>query len=223
MRNTQNDPLTVELIRQLHEHAFSHDTVKVHLGWADHYFIKGARAGVIKTVNHDQKKVGFIGHLENSPSVLGLFKILSRFNIILHEQEERCFKLIVSTPEGDYHNAMQKLLDEYKDKVKTDDPLNQLKAIVGFIQSLDFLHPFIDGNTRTFETLLLNRELIRHGFSPTILYDPNAFTRSSKREALFYVLHGMDNYDQFKREGSLPDCGTLEKISSRSTMRNPLR
>ena len=50
-----------------------------------------------------------------------------------------------------------------------------LLPIVKLIARLNHLHPFIDGNIRTFGVLLLNYLLMSNGFLPAMMWDPNDF------------------------------------------------
>lgn len=50
-----------------------------------------------------------------------------------------------------------------------------LPILVLLIMDLERMHPYLDYNCRTFAVLLLNKELIRHNMSPSILEDPNNF------------------------------------------------
>ncbi len=73
-----------------------------------------------------------------------------------------------------------------------NNPLERLLAIVHYIQACERTHAFIDCNTRT-NMLLLNHLLMRHGFPPVILNNPNQIATSSDMEAVGLVLEGMEN------------------------------
>lgn len=51
----------------------------------------------------------------------------------------------------------------------------------------------------TFYTLLMNRELIRHGFSPAIFDNPNGFDGLAPDEALSELIRGMKNFQYIKK------------------------
>lgn len=90
---------------------------------------------------------------------------------------------------------MDKLLLQYYLSMNEakNDPIERLKAIILFIQSCEQLHPFADGNCRTFCMLLLNHLLLKNGFPPAILEDPNRFDLFSQSELLNEVINGMRN------------------------------
>ena len=70
----------------------------------------------------------------------------------------------------------------------------RLENIVTMIQKLERLHPFSDGNCRTFCMLLLNRELIRNKLPPCLLTNPNDFDGLSQSEMINEVLAGQNRY-----------------------------
>lgn len=50
-----------------------------------------------------------------------------------------------------------------------------IKDLILLLTDLERMHPFQDFNARTFGVLILNKELLRIGESPSILDDPNDF------------------------------------------------
>lgn len=109
---------------------------------------------------------------------------------------------------------IQTYLKEYEDnllKIKLMDSENEqdiafekLKAITKLIVSLDRLHPYYDGNGRLFQNVLLNRELIRHGFSPAIMANPNYLDILCLEESMLYICQGMANFQYVKQHGVYP-------------------
>lgn len=67
----------------------------------------------------------------------------------------------------------------------------KLAAIVDLIQDLHQLHPFSDGNGRTFCILLLNHLLMRNGLPPTIIHNTAIFSLYSRDEIISKVIEGM--------------------------------
>lgn len=90
---------------------------------------------------------------------------------------------------------IQKYLDAIK--IASNDNERKLDIIIEFIQSLEQLHPFIDGNCRVFVMLLLNSELIKNGFPPTMLDNPNRFDLFSKKELADEIKKGWKYAAQF--------------------------
>jgi hypothetical protein len=70
--------------------------------------------------------------------------------------------------------------------------LEQLKIIIFYIHQCEMLHPYLDGNTRTYSFLLLNHLLILSGFPLTIQTDPNRIYGYSVNELAKQVLDGME-------------------------------
>ncbi len=86
-------------------------------------------------------------------------------------------------------DAMQRLIAEYLQAWKRLHPVARATLLHGeFVK----IHPFIDGNGRT-ARLLLNFELMRHGYNPIIIKNEN---RSTYYEALDKA-HTTQNYSQF--------------------------
>ncbi len=92
-----------------------------------------------------------------------------------------------------YDAVVQWYLDCFHNDMKESETsgYEQLKAIVKLVQDCEQLHPFKDGNGRTFCMLLLNYLLLRYGFPPTILYQPLAIHGYSLDEAVLLVYNGM--------------------------------
>ncbi|MGQ3891157.1 Fic family protein [Legionella sp. CNM-4043-24] len=115
----------------------------------------------------------------------------------------------------DLSRQMQELLEQYQeDIVATDEPLRKLQIIIRYIQSCEQLHPFADGNCRTFCILLLNHLLIRNGFPFVILNDPNTFDMFSESELLQNVLDGMKNTFTLLQTGALFHVSTDAILSA---------
>lgn len=98
---------------------------------------------------------------------------------------------------GNPGENLQKLIDAYEAKMASlplNDRYERLKTIVQFIHIAEINHPFQDGNCRTICTCLLNRELIRHGFAPTLLWDPNYLDLLSTEEIMLEALEGMKDF-----------------------------
>lgn len=61
------------------------------------------------------------------------------------------------------------------------------------VRDLELLHPFPDGNCRTFAGVLLNHLLLFHGFPPAILSNPNLDGELSYKEFVEEIKTGIDN------------------------------
>lgn len=74
-------------------------------------------------------------------------------------------------------------------KAMTDD--EKLTVIVDHIQQYERLHPFMDGNGRTFVNLLLNYLLMKNGFPPATFYEPNLFDVYSVDDLVTVIKNGI--------------------------------
>lgn len=76
----------------------------------------------------------------------------------------------------DIASLTQNVIDDYNKNImiaKTGDA--KLIIIGKTIEALERIHPFIDGNGRTFVNLLMNYLLLQEGFPPATLFEPNVF------------------------------------------------
>lgn len=84
-----------------------------------------------------------------------------------------------------FYEAKHRVQMQFADKVETivgrfnadmlDAPTQEarLRSIALLIRELELLHPFPDGNCRTFACVLLTQLLLNYGFTPAILKNPN--------------------------------------------------
>jgi len=70
---------------------------------------------------------------------------------------------------------------------------DKLLLISRLVRDLELLHPFPDGNGRTFIAALMNHLLLFHGFLPAILNDPNIDAEYSVAEFAEEMKRGMAN------------------------------
>jgi hypothetical protein len=87
---------------------------------------------------------------------------------------------------------LEKYLDEYNRNInllKDNDEI--LSEIAKLIQNIEQLHPFADGNCRTCY-ILLQYLLIKNGFMPTMLYNPNQFDGYSIEELVSEIKTGIE-------------------------------
>lgn len=86
---------------------------------------------------------------------------------------------------------MDHFIDDYEKKMpqcKTED--ERLENIVDLCQKLERLHPFPDGNARSFAILTLNHLLVRNGMPLTMLSDPNILDGWSRAQVVAQVKIG---------------------------------
>jgi hypothetical protein len=106
-------------------------------------------------------------------------------------------------PEYRYRQARKQVKENITHKTliiinhfnQTIDTLNQeekLVFIIDCIKELERLHPFVDGNTRVFITILLNHLLMLHGFYPVIFEEPSIFDAKTTDEIIEEVKYGQE-------------------------------
>ncbi len=78
----------------------------------------------------------------------------------------------------------------------------KLYAIVEYVQQLEWMHPFEDGNCRTFCGALLQILLYQNGFSPSVLKDPNCFDYLTPGQLMLEVVDGQKRYENLLKSGS---------------------
>jgi hypothetical protein len=133
-------------------------------------------------------------------------------NIAKKNQHSSFLRSFGSIPNGDVKiadNFFNQLIEKYNITVEqATSPREKLKVIVQFIMECEQSHPYVDGNGRTFCTLLLNFLLIKQGFPAVILEDPNRFDRFDTNSLVDDVINGM------QRTLTLAMEKTLYKIST---------
>jgi len=103
--------------------------------------------------------------------------------------------------------VMASWIDEYKaETIKADGLPDHEKsdakvlAAIDLCQKLKRLHPFRDGNMRTFSTLLLNYLLAQQGESLTAIEDRKKLDGYSRREVLALVRKGQERVRALEQE-----------------------
>lgn len=98
----------------------------------------------------------------------------------------------IYSTEEELEAALELLAQGYHQEIKSAlSPLDKLAIIVKYTQRFERLHPFFDGNGRTFVNVLLNTLLIDNHFYPAIFFDPNVFDLYSVPELVNIVIEGM--------------------------------
>lgn len=87
---------------------------------------------------------------------------------------------------------MEEIINRYNKSIKeakTDD--EKLRAIALVPRELELLHPFPDGNSRTFSCVTLTHLLTFHGFAPALLENPNLDNEVSLSQWIEEIKAGM--------------------------------
>ena len=77
---------------------------------------------------------------------------------------------------------------------------SKLEIIAQYIQDIECVHFFADGNCRMIY-LLLNKELLKNDLKPTILLDPNRFDQMSQDNLVKEIIEGQNAFDLFYKTG----------------------
>ncbi len=198
MRKTINTPLSIELIQCAHRVATQN--VKGMLA--------NSGAGLFRGANdHLAYDIGVSISLRDLIHSLRDSKRFSEFKLTLTNKNYMRYDLI-AIESTQIANKTQNILNQYKQNiVNAKNANNYLLAIATMICRLEKLHPFVDGNTRTFSMLLLNRELIRHGFSPCMLSDANVSSVCCPERLTNEIASGMLVFQQCLK-GNFMEHGT---------------
>ncbi len=153
-------------------------------------------------IRDNEEKMHLLG--DNSISNKNLKKVRERYgvtdnsalaHILFQEIEQGTKPYRYAAPSaGHVKRALRKLIKDYNAKIKTaqsDD--DKLRVIIQLITDIDRLHPFADGNIRTFAILLLNRLLAQNGFPPVTFKDPNIFDGCSQAQLFAEVKLAIQN------------------------------
>lgn len=120
------------------------------------------------------------------------------------------------------HRQLLNCIQRYELAMKAAiNPLEKLKAIIIFVQDCEQLHPFSDGNCRTFCMLVLNDLLKKNGFPLTILSDPNKFDGFSPDELVDEVIQGMSNVFELIATQKLFGVTTASMIEDLRKIKQP--
>lgn len=151
----------------------------------------------------------FLGYLEN----LSTLQKYSSINKLPHLIG---FSVASQVETSQLDQVLDEIIEEYEASivVHAGQLKELLKDILLLVKKLVHVHPFADCNGRLFCNLILNKELIRHGFTPTILDNPNRLDGYSTEEAVAEVVRGMDDYLQVKIEGHLKGKRTQEFLET---------
>lgn len=212
-----NEPLSVKLIKKIHS-----DVTKNLLRTPGNSLASIFKPGEFRDETRD---IGFFLHMESKYSDRvtvtkeGMSELLQQQSIlgIQYEEKYKNTKNVVRTepcPAIEVEKKLLKIIEEYEHQIAPE--LNQeikIKHIANMVQKLERLHPFCDGNCRTFCMQILNKELLRNKMYPTIMYDPNCFDGFSLDQMVDEIKEGQSRFIKIlnlpKVEGKVNDDATL--------------
>jgi hypothetical protein len=90
--------------------------------------------------------------------------------------------------------GIDRLISLYEEELRHSN--QPLRAIARLVQNLEQIHPFYDGNIRTFAILLLNKLLIDNNLNPCCLGNPNCVDGLSVEEIVLKIKEGQDHFRQ---------------------------
>jgi len=161
------------------------------------------------------------GVSRNSMSFLGYLDHIQQFQTIgsLTKHSGLSFNVVSLVETDNLDKTIKDYILEYEKKVAADmeNPAAILRALILLCKKLVIIHPFSDCNGRLFCNLILNRELVRHGFSPTLLDDPNRIDGYTLNESLYELVKGMNSFQELKATGCLKDAMPTKELIQRIT------
>ena len=217
--------LSKEVIEQLREYVKMHDTINFieilrfikPFTYPDFY--RHIWEGMPRT--DAEKLVSIIVDIGKTTDNQSLAACLAKHSIT---DKESPFEILfvsgqLAETEKQLDVDVEKYLDCYHREIsEAVTPLEKLTAIVNFIQSAEQLHPFTDGNCRTFCMLILNYLLMQSGFPFVIMDNPNRFDLFTHDQVMNEVVEGMENTFKLLKEGKLYNISTDDILNK---LRNP--
>jgi Fic family protein len=110
------------------------------------------------------------------------------------------------------------LCEKYNNEIKNlHNNDAKLELIITTIYALEHLHPFNDGNTRTFSIALLLRLLLQNGFIPPTQFNPNFIEGMSVKEFISEMRQAMGVTENLVN-GSKVCVGWFDQYTRKSIM-----
>lgn len=207
VKETIDLPLTSDLLRELH-HACSNNVKKLE-----------ANHSPGKFRNESFTSFGLIYDI--NATVPGLIELYQNM-----KSDQVSYMLwfgkieLPPVPSASITHKVDSIIEKYNHRIeRATTPKKKLYCIIRLCSALERAHPFDDANSRTICIFLLNRELMRNGFSPVILEDPNRFDGYSKRELFNEIIMGMKTF-RLVKDGLTETLGIsskeIDKLARRS-------
>lgn len=187
---SSDSPLNADFIERLHDIAI-HDVDAI-VSEEALALDKGYRG------HHSNEKESFGLELGTTLSATGFSELLAklkdeRYSFTFNGLKEQALDLFIENPRktidlegakksrivsraprvaGILKASINHLIHLYQEEPKTTKE-EKLEAIFRFLQAIEQIHPFYDGNIRTFMVLLLQKLLVDQGLEPAWFNDPN--------------------------------------------------
>lgn len=249
MLDSIEQPLTANLLIELHKHALTgvDDTDNEHL----ETFRNGDPGdfGLVTNTDMSNPKLGNVsldGIVEfvnsnafNETVTTRSGQVVPKFEIIVNHKDvsrthtpEQIHDLIRDNGARFYckHESSDSLertvnlvLSTYNDEIyRATTSEDKLNAIITMVSELERRHLFTDGNARTLVMLVLNRELVKNGFTPTILENPNRFDLFSRDELKAEIAVGAQMFWHHASKAETEKLLKLEELSPRASIKKTL-
>lgn len=135
--------------------------------------------------------------LRVNSSLRGKLELMEAEDRAQHYQVEDEVIVSLSLSSMEIEKRLNDIIAHYYESLEmAQDPQMKFSILARLIQRLERLHPFMDGNTRLFSMLIVNKELINLGFSPVILDNPNRSVGFSHEEFCNEMIAGMETFKQ---------------------------
>lgn len=125
------------------------------------------------------------------------------------------YEVFSDIPHQEKLETYKKLLDDYnRDIDLAESNESKLPIIAQFMQDLECLHFFSDGNCRMVY-LLLNKELLKHGLNPVVLHNPNYLDTFLPENLVKEIQLGQDFFNNLYENGLInTNCVSNEDIAN---------
>lgn len=174
---------------------------------------------LLETIQHQSKFVRreFVGIIRRLGNTKTDWEAACRLHDSIHTSRQLRYIMTSCQPRGLVKESLlletNRYLNELKSSLrKATRPMERLIPIVTFSHYCDQLHAHLDCNTRTYGMLGLSHLLMRNGFPPAILNNPNVLDGFSVAELIEETITGMENVFKLIRQGKLYHFSTPEKL-----------
>ncbi|MFN7662975.1 MAG: hypothetical protein ACK5PQ_04590 [Alphaproteobacteria bacterium] len=138
-----------------------------------------------------------------------------QLSVVKRDYYEEAYKMTFSRGPIIAEKTVETIIESYRSRMEQElKEEDKIKAIIQLASDLDRFHYFRDGNLRT-AMIIAQRELIRNGFSPVVLEDPNSLDGFSQEELFEEFIKGMERFDFIKKNKAYPNADkdlTTEKL-----------
>jgi UDP-N-acetylmuramoyl-tripeptide--D-alanyl-D-alanine ligase len=90
-------------------------------------------------------------------------------------------------------SKMEDIIERYNQNIQQAKTEDEKLAVIALVpREMELLHPFPDGNSRTFSCITLTHLLLYHGLKPALLENPNLDNEVSLSQWIVEIKKGMD-------------------------------